>query len=215
MTCRTHTTIVIFLATAFLLGPLAPPARAQQRADERYRSPRATVRTLLTAITLARSNPEHIRDAVACLDLTGLPANQKDGAALRATELEAVLRSNDIDTCFLPDAPTENTYVLPHDHGQRLALERGADGRWRFDRETVAQIPRLYAESQKQLQARNREAAQLKVTHDYASARATLRTLIEAYRRQDMPRILRGLDLSDVPHVAREEVGTQLANKLR
>ncbi len=212
---RLPAALLFALSLVLFVGRPAAALRAQEKPNEKYRSPRATVRTLFTAISLARGMPERIRDAVDCLDLGGLPPNQQASAALRATELEAVLRISDLDTNLLPDESNEPVYVLPDIRGQKLAMQRTPEGRWLFDRETVALIPRLYAEAQKQLQERNREAATLKVSPDHASPRATLRTIIDAYRRQDFPRILRCFDLSEIPHVARKEVGTQLANKVK
>jgi MscS family membrane protein len=186
-----------------------------QEKRERQRSPQATVRTLLTSITLARGVPHFIDDAVACLDLAGLPAEQKKTAGILATQLEAVLRSLDVSTGLIPDEIEEAVYVLPDRSGHRIGLRRLPDGRWVFDRETVAQIPKLYAETQKHRQDSNKEAAALQVSPDHASPRATTRALIEGFRHRDYRRILRCLDLSEVPTVAREEVGTQLANKLK
>jgi MscS family membrane protein len=208
-------TVAYVLVLVSLFGQAAPRLSAQDKANEKYRSPRDTVRTLLTAISLARAQPQRIRDAAACLDLSGLPAHQQDSAGLRATELEAVLRASDVDTNLLPDNISDTTYVFPDVPGQKIAMQRLPDGRWLFDKATVAQIPKLYAETQKQRQEKNREAAALKVPPEYASARATLRTFIDAYRQQDFARILGSLDLSDIPNVARQEVGMQLANKLK
>src|SRR6516164_6381392 len=122
------TTVLLF---AFGLAGL--PVLGQENQDGRHRSPRATVRTLLTSITVARANPQLIQGAVSCLDLSGLPANQKETAALLATRLEG------------------DVYVLPEGQGGRIALRKQKDGRWLFDRETVAQIPKLFADAQKQL----------------------------------------------------------------
>src|SRR5262245_44468762 len=189
--------------------------QAQEKQPDQHRSPRATVRTLLTTMTVARNRPEVVQKAAACLDLSGLPASQRNNGVLLATQLEAVLRSRDVDTERLPEAPQGDVYVLPDETGQRIALQRMPDGAWLFDRETVAQIPRLYAEALKRLHDRNKEAAALNVAPEFASARATVRTFVNAYRRQDFDHILRCLDLSDLPNVARVQVGTQLANKLR
>jgi MscS family membrane protein len=197
-----------------LLGPPGTFTQARDKQDEKYRSPRATVRTFLTAITVARANPQAIQEAVSCLDLSGLPANQTN-TGLLATQLEAVLRARDVDTEFVPDEVKGDLYVLPDEHGQRIALRRMPDGRWLFDRETVAQIPKLYVEALKHLQDKNKEAAALNVSPDYASARATVRSFFLGYRRRDFDRILRCLDLSDIPAVARQEVGRQLADKLK
>jgi MscS family membrane protein len=243
------------------LGLAGRPAQGQQKQDETHRSPRATVRALLTAVLIAQEHPEVIKAAAACLDLSGLPADQRETGSLLARQLETILRARDVDTQTLPDdgkgagrthlvaqvtavqgfvspgavppvvpqvavvlgiAPFDpfalskgDVYVLPDGKEARIALRRMPDGRWLFDRETVAQIPKLYADAQKRLRERNREAASLNVNPDYASARATVRTLVNGYRRQDSGRILGCFDLGDIPSVARDEVGRQLANKLR
>lgn len=196
-----------------LAGPGANP-QAQEKREERQRTPRATVRTLLVAIGVSRAHPEEIEEAASCLDLSGLPADQRDPGLL-ARNLEAVLQARDIDTEAIPDAVQGDTYVLPDAGGSRIGLKRQPDGRWLFDRETVAQIPKLYAEVQKRMQDKNKEMAALNVSPDFASARATVRTMVSSYNRGDFNRILRCMDLSDVPAVARQEVGWQLAGKLR
>jgi MscS family membrane protein len=198
-----------------LAGVSATSLQAKEQPDDSYRSPQATVRTLLAATTIARGVPQNIRIAIACLDLTGLPTEQRSNAGVLATQLEGVLRARDVDTRLLPDHLDKEVYVLPDRPTERIALRRMPDGRWLFDRETVSQIPRLYAQSQKERQERNREAASLNVSPDHASPRATVRTLVEGFRRRDYQRILRCLDLSEVPSVAREQVGRQLAHKLK
>jgi MscS family membrane protein len=204
-----HTIAVL---SALFLFLAAPSSRGQEQA-ERYHSPRATVRTFLSTITLARGDPSRFQEAAACLDLSGLSANQKNSGGLLATQLESVLRARGVNIELVSDDSTGTVYVLVD--APRIALQKMPDGRWLFDRETVAQIPKLHAETQKLLQERNREAAALSVSPEHASPRATMRTLVESFLRQDYTRILRCLDLSEVPAVARQEVGTQLANKLK
>jgi MscS family membrane protein len=188
---------------------------AQEKNAEGHQSPRATVRTLLVGVPLAKGAPKLIKEAVSCLDLSALPADQRDTGGLLANQLEAVLRDMDVDTNSIPDKIDDAVYVIPNSSGHRIALRRMPDGRWLFDRETVAQIPKLYLETQKHRESRNKEAASLSVSPEHASARATARTFIEGHRRQDSRRLLRCLDLSEIPSVAREEVGRQLANKLK
>lgn len=214
MTRARLTSALLANAVSLVFGFTIASTQAQEKPDEKHRSPRATVRTFLTAITVARANPKIIQDATSCLDLSALPTNQSN-TGLLATQLEAVLRSRDVDTESIPDEIQEDVYVLADERGQRIALKRTPNGHWLFDRETVAQIPKLYAEAQKNLQEKNREAASLNVSPDFATARATVRTLVNSYRRGDVDRMLRCLDLSDVPTVARQEVGRQLASKLR
>jgi MscS family membrane protein len=211
----THAPFASWLLAGLLFALAAPQGRGGEP-PQRYRSPRATVRTLLTAITLARGGePRRLEEAGACLDLTGLPARQRNTGGVLATQLEAILRARDVDTEALPDNLEEAAYVLPGKEAQRIALRRTPDGRWLFDRETVAQIPALFLETRKQRLESNREAAALNVSHDHASPRAAFRSLVEGYRRQDHDRILHCFDLGDIPNVARQEVGTQLANKLK
>jgi MscS family membrane protein len=204
----------LFLAGWFFVVA-ASTARAQDKRDGLQRSPRATVRTLLLSVSLAQGAPKRIADAVSCLDLSGLPAGQRDSAGQLATELEAVLRSWDVDTRVIPDDSKEDSHVLADRTGQKVVLRRMPDRRWLFDRDTVARIPQLYAQTQKNRQEKNREAAAQNVSPAFASPRATVRTFIDSFRREDYRVILRCLDLSEVPAVARDEVGRQLANKLK
>src|SRR5205807_5709068 len=123
-------------------------------------NPRATVQTLYAAVSAARQNPKYIADATACLDLGGLPADRPDSELL-AVQLESVLRAADVNTERIPDEPAGDVYDLAGPDGGRIALRRQPDGRWLFDRETVAQIPKMAAAARKILQDKNREAATL------------------------------------------------------
>ena len=69
--------------------------------DPRYRSPRATVRTFLIAMNLAEDEPHRIEEAVACLDLSGIPPDRRDGGRF-AFQLEFILRSTNIPTSVIP-----------------------------------------------------------------------------------------------------------------
>src|SRR5262249_26349383 len=96
-----------------LLGLACPWTQAQEKPKESLRSPRATVRTLFTSITLAKSDPQMIERAAACLDLSGLPANQQTFGGLLATQLEAVLRARATATEFIPDKAKGDVYAFP------------------------------------------------------------------------------------------------------
>src|SRR5271166_6788451 len=74
-------------------GSSAGPAVAST--DPRYRSPRATVRTFLIAMNRTEDDPSKIEEAVACLDLSGIPGGQRLGGRL-AFELEFILRSTNV-----------------------------------------------------------------------------------------------------------------------
>jgi MscS family membrane protein len=183
-----------------------------QAPDDKQASPQATVRSFLRAASFARESPKYIKAAIDCLELDS--TDHRDPGLL-ATHLEAILRARDIDTDSLPDKVAGSLYVLLDTPGFRIALRCGSDGRWLFDQDTVAQIPKMYAEIQKQLQERNKEAAALDISPEFASARATFRTFLKAMFRGDTDTALRCLDLEEVPAVARQEVGLRVACKLK
>jgi MscS family membrane protein len=221
---RTLSAAVAFLLLAGALSvDLAPRARAEAHEDEnqkRHNTPQKTVRTFFRAISMSQEAPHLIQVAEDCLDLSG-SAGQDPG--LLAKHLEAILSIKEIDTDLIPNTEAvpgmdPNTYVLFDDPLLgRVALERsGFDVQeWKFDPKTVAAIPKMWPVAQKRLQEKNKEAAALNISPDFASPRATFWTFTTAYYRHDLERARKCLDLSDVPRVAQEEVGTQLINKLR
>jgi MscS family membrane protein len=200
------------LALALLAGA-AGLARAQAEPAAKCCSPRATVQTLFAAVGAAREKPRFIKEATACLDLGGRAPGQRDPDLL-AIELEAVLRAADVNTERIPEEAEGDVYALPGPEGGRIGLRRQPNGRWQFDRETVARIPHMGAAARAILQARNKEAAALNVAPEVASPRATFRTFLSAYFRGDGERALRCLDLAEVPAAARAQVGEQLAHRL-
>ncbi len=212
--CKALPAAVPFLVLVLTVVP-GGAVHAQDKKDDKYRSPRATVRTLFMAVTVSQVYPQRVQDAADCLDLSGLSDEQRQNAGVLASDLEAILRSRDVDTERIADKVEGDVYVIPDGQGQKIAMHRTAVGRWLFAPETVAAVPRYYAEVQKKLQEKNREAASLNVSPAYASPRATVYTLYLGFRRQDYNRILGCLDLGGIPTVARQEVGAQLANKLR
>jgi hypothetical protein len=56
MTKRLSSAVYFLVLVSFFFGLWEPLTQAQEKPDGRYRSPRATVRTLLTAATLARGS---------------------------------------------------------------------------------------------------------------------------------------------------------------
>src|SRR5687767_3483897 len=60
---------------------LVPKAWAQEP-DPKYRSPRATVRTLYIAADLAQEDPRHIEHAIGCLELSGRRAGTQFGGMI-------------------------------------------------------------------------------------------------------------------------------------
>jgi MscS family membrane protein len=196
-----------------LLAGAAGLARAQVEPAAKRFSPRATVQTLFAAVGAARENPGYIKEATACLDLGGRAPGQRDPDLL-AIELETVLRAADVNTERIPEEVEGDAYALSGPEGGRIGLRRQPDGRWQFDRETVAHIPQMGVAARAILQTRNKEAATLNVAPEVASPRATFHTFLSAYLRGDGERALRCLNLAEVPAAARAQVGEQLAHKL-
>ena len=185
MTKRHGPALVVLLALTIL--SLAADKHAEQSANKQN-SPRATVQTLYAAISGARKNPRSIADAVACLDLGGLPADHGDPSRM-ALQLESVLRAVDLSTETIPDEIAGDLYTVLGPESNHIALRRQADGRWLFDRETVAQIPKMATAARKILQDKNKDAASLNVAPEVSSPRATFRTFLTAYVRGDNERL--------------------------
>src|SRR5438309_1865585 len=125
------------------LAAIAVPVVRAQPPNDKYKSPRATLRTLYTAIDLVREDPRHIEDAAGCLDLSDRP-QAKQYAGLLATKLEAILRAKEVTSMMLPKESQEEVFVIPDPNGHRLALHRTPDGRYLFDQETVKAIPKIW-----------------------------------------------------------------------
>ncbi len=204
---------VPYVLALVLLAGAAVPVLAQEARAEKRRTPRATVQTLLAAVSAARETPKYIDDATACLDLGGLPPGGRDGALL-VFQLEAVLRAAEVNTERIPEQVAGDEYVLSGPQGGRVGLRRQPDGRWLFDRDTVSRIPQMGGEAHKLLEEKNKQAAALNVSPEVASPRATFRTFLRSYFRGDSERALRCMNLAEIPAPARQEVGEQLAHKL-
>jgi MscS family membrane protein len=207
-TPRHGTTAALFVM--MLLAGVAPAAEATKA--EKLHSPRATVQTFYAAVAASRNSPTRIAEATVCLDL-GAAGGPRD-AELLAVDLESALRSANVTTDAIPDDDDGPDVSLPGPDGGRIGLRRQPDGRWLFDRETVAAVPTLAAAARKVLEERNKEAASLNVAPEVASPRATFHTFLISYFHGDAERTLRCLALTDVPAAARQEVGEQLARKL-
>jgi MscS family membrane protein len=139
-----HRLLPALLAT-LLLPLLAPGARAE--VPREVRSPRATLRTFLNALDVVEA-----KDAVACMDLSGLPErNREEEGERRAWQLARVLRlaKGRIESLLLTipghgDLEQGETVhrLLSHESGD-VEIVRLDDGRWLFSAETVAAVPAL------------------------------------------------------------------------
>lgn len=200
------------------------PATASGAAetDHRYESPRATVRTFLTAVMLAPDLPAKIEDAVACLDLSQIAEGQRKEAGRLAYGLDLVIRSIGVFTPVLPDHLDESAYELGRYGEHKITLKRQADGRWLFDAETIKLLPVMIREIRMATKATSdantaaaNAAANADVPAAYRTPRATLKTFYEAFRDRDLNAAARCLDLSDLPPPARKALGRELAVKIK
>ena len=194
-------------------GVTSPPVAAAS-VDPRFRSPRATARTFLIAMNLTEDDPHRIDEAIACLDLAGLPPDRRNGGRL-AFELEFILRSTNIPTMVIPDVADGPECTVGENKDVKLTLRRMADGRWLFDGKTLQDLTRMRLA----LWQRGVAASQGKDTGDvaaeYRSPYAMFRTFNDAFKNGDLDTAATCLDLAEVPDPARQIVGRALALKLK
>ena len=178
--------------------PGVTSARTAASVDPRFRSPRATVRTFLIAMNLTEDDPHRIDEAVACLDLSGIPPDRRDGGRL-AFELEFILRSTNIPTVVIPDAVDGPDCTIGENKDVKLTLHRMADGRWLFDSKTLQDLPRmrLFLWQRALAAGQGKEAGD--VPADFRSPYAMFHTFIDAFKKGDLDAAARCLDLTDDP----------------
>ena len=147
--------------------------------DPRYRSPRATVRTFLIAMNLTEDDPRRIDDAIACLDLSGMPTDHRGGGRF-AFELEFVFRSTNIPTYVITDLAEGSECEIGEGKDIKLRLHRLADGRWLFEGRTLQDLPKMRLLLWERAVAAGQGKDAGDVPADFRSPYATFRTYIEA-----------------------------------
>lgn len=173
-------------------------------------SPRRALRTFLQSMDELEFDGECAKVLLTCLDLGGLPADDRAGVGLRlAAKLEAILPRLRVDLLSLPDTWEADPLLLGRDTEWQVTLARGADGAWRFDRETVARVPDLF----ERLTPAEKTARQRRSS--FHSAQQAMRTLLHAANAGDLDLAARCLDLDGIPAGARDELGPVLAYKLK
>ena len=194
--------------------PGVTPARAATTVDPRFRSPRSTVRTFLIAMNRAEDDPHRIVEAVACLDLSEIPPDRRDGGRM-AFALEFILRSTNIPTVVIPDHMDAPDCTIGEDKNVKITLRRTADGRWLFDSKTLQDLPRmrLFLWQRDLAASRGKETGD--VPADFRSPYAMYHTFTDAFKKGDLDAAVRCLDLTDIPDPARRIVGRGLALKLK
>jgi MscS family membrane protein len=207
-----------------------PASQATSRPAEAeipLRSPRAMMAEFLQAVSESEDRPERIQDAVRCLDLSilmrdNLQAVERRGPVL-ARQLdeivEALLNTYGKTRWEIPREPKGDRVVFPAKGEVQLVMTRSDDGVWRFSADTVAAVPKLLETIRQKKEAKERESPEAEVPADVPpglrSARATMRTFIDAMGKGEKDQAARCLDLSDVSPATAAETGAKLADQLR
>lgn len=184
--------------------------RAPAAVPPELATPRALFRHFFKLMDDAEFDDARLVEASQCLDLSHLPA--EDMATLGpklAVMLEAVLRKIHPDLSALPDTWSAGPQVLNGPEGLRVEATRQADGAWRFNAETVARVPALYAS------LGGRDKAQQERGHGLGNPREALVTFFRAVNGREDARAAACLDLSELPLSARDDLGPVLAFKLK
>ncbi len=137
----------ISLVAAGALLALAWFAFAQPAGDEPLISPRDTMRVFLEAFATEDGRPD-LDTAAACLDLGDLPfpVRARQGRNL-ANQLKQVIdRLEFVELQAIPGDGELERWVFSDELSVPLVLAPDGDGRWLFNRATVAAIPTLYDE---------------------------------------------------------------------
>jgi MscS family membrane protein len=193
---------------------ITPTRTAAASVDRRYRSPRATVRTFLIAMNLTEDDPHKIEEAAACLDLTALPPELRDGGRL-AFELEFVLRSIHTPTWLITDVEAGTDCEIGENKDIKVHMARMADGRWLFAGKTLQDLPRMRLLLWQQTLAAGQGKETGDVPSEFRSPYAAFRTFIDAFKKDELDVAAKCLDLTDIPDPARRIVGRGLAFKLK
>ena len=188
---------------------------AAKPVDRRFHSPRATVRSFLIAMNQTEDDPHKIDEAVACLDLSGVPSDRKGDGGRFAYVLEIVLRSTNIPTIVIPDNENGQDCEVGEGKDITLKLHRMADGRWLFSSKTLLDLPRMRLLLWQKAVAASKGKDTADVPSDFRSPYAMFHTFMDAFKKGDLDTAAKCLDLSEIPDPARQIIGRELAFKLK
>jgi MscS family membrane protein len=205
-------------ATALPAQPAQPPVNmvrpriVVRPPQELLTSPRKTLETLYFAAVAYDLEPKLIEEAVACLDLGPALAEEPAEAARLAIELEQIMRTLCVPIHSVPDkTDLEKVTVLDRD-GLKIALVKGADGLWRFDRDTVDLVPTMNRAALSRFRDLQTERAALR--DEQTDPSATMRRFLIDTITADFYSAARCLDLSNLDQQERSEKGPVLARQL-
>jgi MscS family membrane protein len=138
--------------------PGAPPAATSSVAAKAVQpaetppslaSPRATMATFLHAMEdVKRGRPERIQQALSTLDLSTINPLIRDerGSELAWQLLEVMNRTRRVDLAQIPLMVDAGSWEFAHYDSGSVRIGRLGDGRWLFDRQTLAALPDITTE---------------------------------------------------------------------
>ncbi len=148
--------VFLWLLPVTLLGAADDKAAAPDSSSaappevpETLHSPRATMGTFLHAMNdIKRGKPERMADAVQTLDLSGVnPLVRKErGTDLAWMLLEVLDKTRPVVLKGVPDRREGKPWVFERYTNGEVRISREEDGRWLFDKETIAALPALLEE---------------------------------------------------------------------
>ncbi len=182
--------------------------------DRQFRTPRQTVRTFLIAMNKTEDDPHKIDEAIACLDLSGMPPDRRGGGRF-AFELEFILRSTNIPTVVIPDVDEGTDCEIGEGKEIKLRLHRMPDGRWLFDTRTLQNLMkmRLFLWERALAAGQGKETGD--VPAEFRSPYAMFRRYMDALKKGDLDAAAECLDLTEIPGPASRIIGRELAFKLK
>lgn len=203
---------MLVLAPALARAADTPPDEVTRWNDRS--TPRKTLETFWFAVLIYDLSPDLIVNAIDCLDLSGIDDQMRErDAALMAHELNFILSRLDVPLYGVPEHCEGGAVSLTDAEGYHISLARQDDGRWRFDRQTVARIGEMRRRNM--LDQREIEKAREAMAEGRTDPETTLRTFTtDAMGLRDFAEAARCLDLRDVPPQLRATRGPELARKL-
>ncbi len=204
-------------ARASASPPVLPPKRAAvvqgaRPPSECLTSPRETLRTLYYAAVAYDVRPYLVDEAVACLDLCAVRAADPAEGVRLVLDLEQVLRTLCVSVQTLPIQPKGDWVTVVDEPGFKITMDKGRDGLWRFDRDTVERIPAMTRASLARF--RDLEAERVRLRDGYSDPSATLRSFLIDIFRKDFYSAARSLDLGALDEQERSDKGSLLARQL-
>ncbi|MGE0706796.1 MAG: mechanosensitive ion channel family protein [Planctomycetota bacterium] len=135
-------------AAVLLLAAYAPLARAQDdEPDPERKHARATFHAFAKAAAQAKNDPEKMKRALLCLDLSEVAdAKREETGRERVVQLAKLLGEvKHIPEQLIPDDPKGDAFVVYQDPDTKAELAIDRVGRnWRFTSGSVAAIPAIY-----------------------------------------------------------------------